>query len=145
MASDGIEPGAAAPAVPRPYAAHLLVVDDNLELLGFLEMLLSSQYRVTALSSPLQAALLGQTQRFDLLISDIRMPQLSGTQLFEALRGTHLNHDLPVVFISGQVDFNQVDGDRAPTPYYLRKPFEGSDLTTAVEQQLRTRPPRNYG
>lgn len=119
---------------------HILVVDDNLPLLQFLELLLEANgYQTTAASSPLQAALLAQSHRFDALITDLRMPHLNGHQLLNEVRQLRFNRHMPVLFISGQATNEFPELHSLELAHYLRKPFSGNDLLASLEQLLQMR------
>jgi CheY-like chemotaxis protein len=118
--------------------AHVLLVDDNQPLLEFLVLLLEGEgLRLTAVNSPLQAAMLARQTRFDLIISDVRMPHLSGPELLAEIRRTASNQSIPAILISGQASIEL--GDWLPdssNTHYLRKPFGGNDLIELIHRTL---------
>lgn len=121
--------------------AHVLLVDDNQPLLEFLILLLEGEgLRLTAVSSPLQAALLAQHTRFDLVISDVRMPHLSGPELLLEIRKTPANSQVPVILISGQASIELSAHPHSGHTHYLRKPFGGADLLNLIRQTLLEHP-----
>lgn len=121
--------------------AHVLLVDDNQPLLEFLILLLEGEgLRLTAVSSPLQAALLAQHTRFDLVISDVRMPHLSGPELLLEIRKTPANSQVPVILISGQASIELSAYPLSGHTHYLRKPFGGVDLLNLIRQTLLEHP-----
>lgn len=120
-----------------PPSRRILLVDDNLELMEFLVMLLEDRgYTTIAVPSPVQAALLAQTERFDAVISDVRMPLLSGPEMVQAIRATRLNAHVPVVYISGQTDKEMSAITQDPFAHYVSKPFGGILLLAALEDVL---------
>ena len=119
---------------------QILVVDDNLPLLQFLELLLESNgFQPTSAASPLQAALLAQTHRYDALITDLRMPHLNGHQLLKEIRQHRFNRHMPVLFISGQSTSEFPELSQLELARYLRKPFSGNDLIKTLESLLENR------
>ena len=124
-----------------PQDQHLLLVDDNQPPLEFLILLLEGEgYRITAATSPLQAALLAQHTRFDLIVSDVRMPHLSGPQLLLEIRKTAANAQIPAILISGQASIEMSAHPRTSNTHYLRKPFGGTDLLMLIQQTLLPHP-----
>jgi PAS domain S-box-containing protein len=127
------------PAPPRG-TEHLVLVEDqdavrnvtarHLERLGF---------RVTAYASPRQALaeLVPRLGDFDLLLCDVIMPGLYGTELARRLRESR--PELPVLFMSGYTDAalaaRGVDTARLPV---LAKPFTREALARAVASALRS-------
>ena len=123
-------------STPSP-SRRILLVDDNVELIEFLVMLLEDRgYTTLATSSPVQAALLAQTERFDAVISDVRMPLLSGPEMIQSIRATRLNAQVPVVYISGQTNKEMSAIAHDPLAHYVGKPFGGILLLAALEDVL---------
>jgi CheY-like chemotaxis protein len=83
----------------------ILCVDDNEQVLSVRTFLLETRgYRVTAVLSPLDALELIATSlpgAFDLLLSDLMMPQMDGNELVR--RAKELHPGLPALLVSGTV------------------------------------------
>jgi FixJ family two-component response regulator len=70
------------------------------------------------------------------LVLDIRMPEMTGTELQERLPGT--DHDVPIVFITAYGDIPTcVQTLKAGAVDFIIKPFSSSELLAAVEEALR--------
>jgi CheY-like chemotaxis protein len=117
---------------------RILVVDDEPDLLEFYSKALTTLgYQVTTQSDP-QAALndlLRLPHAFDLLVTDLNMPRITGMQLAEGLRP--VRPDLPIVLITGFSRF--VPPDRLESLGAVRllpKPFSTGELAQAVRQAL---------
>ena len=69
------------------------------------------------------------------LLLDVRMPEVSGFDLFEQLKSSH--RELPVIFITGHGDIPMaVRAMKAGAADFLAKPFDEQALVTAVEQAI---------
>ncbi len=93
---------AAAARVPEVLRGRVLLVDDEAPVLGFMRELLENWgLDVTALADPESARQLfvAGKEKFDLLLADQTMPQLTGTQLARSLSA--LRPGLPIVLYSG--------------------------------------------
>ncbi len=116
---------------------RILLVDDEPAVIDMGKGLLEDLgYQVTATSNPLQALdLLQKGERFDLLISDLTMPEMSGTDL--AKKVWQKNPDLPVIIWTGFAD-QSVDNSLkiAGVRDVLYKPFTVVDLDSAVRKIL---------
>ena len=113
---------------------RVLAVDDNAALRRFLVAgLTASGCAVTAASTAEQAMAVLETETFDLVVSDIRMPGLSGLDLLRAIKGRQ--PDIPVVLITGvpSVD-SAVFGLRHGAYDYLPKPFTIKEIQGLVER-----------
>ncbi len=117
---------------------RILLVDDEPDLLEFCsEALAPLGYHVTTQSDP-QAALqtlLAAPHDFDLVVTDLNMPRITGLQLAEGLRP--VRPDMPIVLITG---FSRaIPPDRLETLGAVRllpKPFSMGELALAVRQAL---------
>jgi putative nucleotidyltransferase with HDIG domain len=106
-----------------PEVLRVLVVDDNASLLRFLVSAFSANgCTVTQAAAAEQALSLITEQSFDLVVSDIKMPGLSGLDLLRAVKGKQPG--TPVVLITGNPSVNSaVFGLRHGAYDYLPKPF----------------------
>ncbi len=122
-------------------ATRILVVEDEAELRQVIgEALSDAGFEVTATRTGDEAAILfADSDRFDLLLTDIHMPgHIDGLDLAELAREVHPG--LPLVFVSGQAESARADRQMqllgAPLAY-LAKPFTATRLLHAVEDMLR--------
>ena len=113
--------------------ARILLVEDDPRVraatVGALEDL---EYDPVACSSGAEAIKLFEEQEFDLVISDVIMPEMTGPELIRHLKSTH--SDLAVLFVTGYVG----DGETDHLVGYelLRKPFTVGALANAVSSAL---------
>ena len=85
------------------YSARLLMVDDNKLGLGARRVVMEELgYKVFVAASPEDALTVLQAQSVDLVITDYRMPTMTGTELIARMRALGLQQ--PVIIISGFVD-----------------------------------------
>jgi CheY-like chemotaxis protein len=128
------------PAVQRseseahvPGARILLVEDDPRVRAATIGALEDLDYDPVACSSGAEAIELFEIQAFDLVISDVIMPEMNGPELIRHLKTTH-SADFAVLFVTGYVG----DGETDHLVGYelLRKPFTVSALANAVSSAL---------
>ena len=123
--------------------AHILLVEDDPRVrtatVGALEDL---DYEPVACGSGAEAIELFNAQTFDLVISDVIMPEMTGPELIKYLK-THSSHDFAVLFVTGYVGEGETDDLRDYE--LLRKPFTVGALANAVAAALArtTEPPRS--
>lgn len=108
----------------------ILVVDDDAEIRELVsEYLRDFGYRVLEADCGNEAlSLVGQHEILHLIITDIRMPEMSGLELAELV--ARQNRDLKVIFMSGYFAEQRI------TQRFLRKPFRLADLEAAVRTEL---------
>jgi CheY-like chemotaxis protein len=114
-------------------ARRILVVDDEPDVAELLVDLLSSEgFQVDVAVSGRDALARLETARYDLIISDARMPDVDGAALYEALGGVDPALRTRFVLLTGDSVAPEVRGfiDRTAVPC-LTKPF-------AFEQMIRT-------
>lgn len=129
--------GADAPEMPdRTGAAHLLVVDDDPDLLKLLSLRLTAHgYRVTTAESAEAALARLAVGRFALVVSDVRLPDMDGLALFEEIRLT--NPALPVILLTAHGTIpDAVEATARGVFGYLTKPFDSKVLMEKVAQAL---------
>lgn len=126
-----------APPSPANAGARILLVDDEAQVRNLLEQLLRREgYASRTASNAEEAlALLEAGERFDLVLTDVLMPGLSGPELSERIDALH--GVLPTLFISGHTDNARLRrGDLPPHQRFLQKPFAPADLSRALRDLL---------
>lgn len=125
-------PSAAAAATAQPPAPRLrvLVVDDEPEALQCMaDFLRRRGHRVTVAGDGQEGLRLFAAEPCDVLVSDLRMPHLSGAELARRLRA--LRPGLPVVLMTGQVDVTAADMEREGF-MLVRKPISLKQLNELI-------------
>lgn len=113
-----------------------LVVDDVSDVTEMLSVLLThAGYDVTAASSAAQAIAIAKTKQFDVVISDIGMPEMNGYELATALRNLPDYKDVPMVAVTGYSMFD--DRSRSLTAGFtehVTKPIDPRSFLDLIEQ-----------
>ncbi|MFZ5587903.1 MAG: sigma-54-dependent transcriptional regulator [Thermodesulfobacteriota bacterium] len=121
-------------------AATILVVDDDPAILQVLEARLASAgYRVVSALSAEEGLDLASARRPDLVVSDLRLPGMSGQDLFRALHRRHPG--LPVILLTAHGTISDaVAMVKEGAADYLTKPFDGRELLARVAEHLARAP-----
>src|ERR1044072_6847662 len=126
------------PFSPQQMSEHakILIIGDEPNVLSVLYSLLSEKYECKTASSAHEALDYFKQEQFDLILSDIMMPGMTGLELLELFK---LSEDCPVViFISGNLNIESAIGAMRRGAYdYVTKPFNLDDVEMAVERGLR--------
>lgn len=114
----------------------ILVVDDEPNYQVVLaELLREEGYEVYTAGGGEEALKLARETDLDLIITDMRMPGMSGLELLKAAKS--LNRDLPVIMITafGEVE-KAVEAMRAGAFNYLVKPFNNDELVVSIRKAM---------
>jgi len=117
----------------------ILVVDDDEQLARVVGKLARrTGVRVQVATSVRAALALAASERIELLICDVHMPELHGHQLVAELQAQGTS--CPVLFISGDSSLSTVeDSLRMPRALFLPKPFSDRELSAAIWAALSQR------
>ncbi len=132
------EPPPAKPVLVKGDGQSLLLVDDEKPIVGWLRALLKrSGYTVEGYVQPVEAlaAFEANPQGFDLVLTDLTMPGLTGVDLARRIR--KIRGDVPVILMSGYDDIAAPDHlFDAGISEVLRKPLMAETLTMAISRVL---------
>jgi two-component system cell cycle sensor histidine kinase/response regulator CckA len=114
---------------------RILVVDDDKKLLSTVQEYLElCNYQVTTVATGLDALRLLRSETYDILLTDIVMPDISGLGLIEISQKEFPG--LPIIAITGYgKQVKDLTLERSPD-YYLEKPFKLTKVLKAVESVL---------
>ena len=112
--------------------ARILVVDDDQGIRDFLEILLSREgYKVKTASGGKEAVALCKKKKFDLVITDLKMPKMDGIDLLRAIK--EISPETLVILITGYASGETaVEAMKEGAYDYLEKNFTVDELKTAV-------------
>lgn len=116
-----------------------LIVDDSEDTIAMLEELLRlSGANVTSVTNGADALRIAQGNEFDVILSDISMPEMDGFEFLEKLRQIEGRQHIPVIAITGFGRTGDIERARAAGFYsHLTKPLN-LQVLAEVLQQLRT-------
>ena len=129
-------PAAADPVAGESLAGRILVVDDDVPVASATARLLRGGDTEVETSPRRVLERLQAGERFDLILCDVRMPDMNGPELLEAVRGQAPELARVFVFMTGAVDErSEADLARLGVPV-LQKPFDRISLRRFVSTQL---------
>jgi response regulator RpfG family c-di-GMP phosphodiesterase len=121
--------------MPTIVSPRILIVDDEIEITEILADLLSQDYECTRAGSAEEALSRLQESVFQLVISDITMPGMSGLDMIPHVK--ELSPDTVVVMISGMQTVESAIGAlRVGAFDYLMKPFDLRQVEAVVKRAL---------
>ena len=123
-----------------PVASILLIDDNSMGLEARKAVLEELGHRITAAATPTEAKVIAVAHKFDLVITDYRMPEMTGTELIQWMRGQGMA--CPIILISGFVDTLGLTEENTGADMVIQKSsHEVSHMVRAVKSLLRPKKP----
>jgi two-component system alkaline phosphatase synthesis response regulator PhoP len=114
------------------------VVDDNPDIITIVKTILEGKgYHVLSASSGQELLNLLESQKPDLIILDIMMPEMDGLQVLTHLKGSADTASIPVILLTAKVQYEDVlGGYKLGADYYITKPFTSTQLVNGINLLL---------
>jgi len=129
--SSGRRPGG------RDGAPLVLVIEDNADMRDYLLDILGGRYRTLTAGNGREGLAAARAHRPDLIVSDVMMPELSGTDMVRELRRDPALDKVPVVMLTAKADDalrRRLIAERVQD--YLVKPFDAEELLARIGRLL---------
>ena len=118
----------------------ILIVDDNEEILDFLERILSSKYAILKAEDGQQALNILGTEAVQLVISDVMMPVIDGFELCKIIKSNFEYSHIPVILLTAKNTIQaKVEGLELGADAYIEKPFSKEHLQAQIASLLSNR------
>ena len=131
----GTREGASKPSSPW----RVLVVDDDVEIGNYIMRELGAYYHITAVTGGHEALheLLAPAKPYDVVVSDVMMPQMDGFTLLRMIKtNMNLSHT-PVVMLTSKADVaNRLEGLEKGADAFLAKPFDMDELHMVISNLI---------
>jgi len=123
-------------SLPSHRTIKILIIDDEPNVLSVLYSLLSPSHECKTAGSAIEALEYLKEEPYDLVLSDIMMPGMTGLELLAEI--TRLSRETVVILISGNLNIQSaIEAMRRGAFDYVTKPFNLSDVETAVARAIR--------
>ena len=129
------------PALPEiDTTSTILLVDDNEELLQILTTLFSPIYNVLLARNGKEGLEMARSKKPDIIVSDIMMPEMSGTEMCMKIKNDFDLCHIPVVLLTALGTAEQsIEGLQRGADDYISKPFNAKVLLTRCNNLMRNR------
>ena len=116
---------------------HILVMEDDLSVATGLEMILSEEgYRVNLADTGMLAMQAFRQKRFDLLVADLRLPDIDGMEVIKQVKAE--NPETEVIVITGYgTTATAVEAMKLGVHDFLPKPFTEDQIKAAIDEALK--------
>ena len=124
--------------------SRIMLVDDDIDITTVLKIGLEDNgYAVDTFNDPIEALSNFKADLYNLFLFDIKMPQLSGFELYEEIKKKNNNNNnnkkLKVCYITAyEIDYEMLR-EKFPTSHvdcFIKKPFQIQDLVKRVRAEL---------
>lgn len=125
---------------PPEDAYHILIVEDNAELLMLMKTMLGIKYHVTTAANGRIALEVVRREEPDLIVADVMMPEMDGNELTKEIKGSEEWNHLPIILLSARTS----DEDRKASMLlgaddYMVKPFRLGELELRINNLVENR------
>jgi len=116
----------------------ILVVDDSLSIRKYLTGLLSGKgFMIETAKNGYEALNILNDKRFDVIITDLEMPQVSGYELIETVRLDENIRDIPIIVLTGRASENFRNlTTKLGADAYIIKPFKDQELFDEIDKYI---------
>lgn len=118
----------------------ILLVEDNITLRSFIKQILKSNYNILEAENGKVALDLAKKEMPDLIISDVIMPKMVGTELCSQIKTNFKTSHIPVILLTSRSSLvYKFQGLESGADDYLSKPFDIKELTLKVKNILESK------
>jgi len=124
---------------PPPRPKRILLVEDDPDIARFVQVLLEDEgvADIVLAAEPIEALARVDEARFDLIITGVGMPTMSGHELVRELRGRPDTTRTPIIYLTARSEPEHVaEGYAAGANDYMVKPFDPIELVAHVRALL---------
>lgn len=123
----------------KPVKKNILIIDDKIAIAKIISVYLSEEFDITYFNTPVKAIQwLFEGNRPDLIILDIRMPEMNGDEFLTYIKRNGLFKDIPVVVLSGEENSDiRIKMLEAGADDFILKPFNPMELKIRIRKVLK--------
>ncbi|UBM58003.1 response regulator [Marinilongibacter aquaticus] len=120
--------------------AKILLIEDNTEMRLYISELLKSTYDLTEAANGLEGLEKANLQVPDIIITDLMMPEMHGTELARRIRANEATSHIPIVMLTARSDKeSRLENLKTGIDQYLTKPFDAEELKVVLSMCLENR------
>lgn len=117
--------------------SKILLVDDDIEICRYIKTELSDWYRLVICNNGKEALKQLLTDDFDLVVSDVVMPEMDGITLLRNIKGNANISHVPVIMLTSKSEISdRLEGIKLGADAYLAKPFSLEELHLTIDNLI---------
>lgn len=118
----------------------VLLVDDEEEILEFLERILSNKYTVLKAENGQEALKVLEEEAVQLVVSDVMMPEMDGFELCRIIKSNFSHSHIPVILLTAKNTIqSKIEGLELGSDAYIEKPFSKEYLLAQIANLIANR------
>ncbi|WP_010416713.1 hybrid sensor histidine kinase/response regulator transcription factor [Anaerophaga thermohalophila] len=118
----------------------ILVVEDDQQLKNYLIRLLSKEYKIKEATDGKKALELIEKNHFDLILTDLMMPEIDGIELTKTLRNNLETSHIPIIMLTAKAGTERkIEGIETGADAYIEKPFNPHFLKVRIRKMIESR------
>jgi signal transduction histidine kinase/DNA-binding response OmpR family regulator len=127
--------------IPLPdNAPRILIVDDNSDVRDYVTNILQNHYHIEQSVNGKDGLNKAHNLQFDLIISDVMMPEMDGIELCKSIKTDSRSSHIPVILLTAKSSKdNQLTGYETGADDYIIKPFNSDLLVARVKNLIESR------
>jgi signal transduction histidine kinase/ligand-binding sensor domain-containing protein/DNA-binding response OmpR family regulator len=124
----------------RDNRKKILIVEDNADIRNYIKNTLDSKYAIEEAENGLIGWDLMNLHEFDLVISDLMMPEMDGIEMCKRMKTSVETDHIPIIMLTAKSDIeNRIEGLSLGADSYITKPFHPEHLKVRVAKLIELR------
>lgn len=116
---------------------RVMIVDDDTEIAQYIKQELSDWYRIDIFTNGKEALSSLLLKSYDIVVSDVVMPEMDGITLLKKIKGNTKVSDIPVILLTSQSEVaDRLEGLKHGADAYIAKPFSMDELHVTIDNLL---------
>ena len=119
---------------------RILIVEDNQDIRSYIHSILGIKYAVEEAENGAIAIEMVALNNYDLIISDLMMPEMDGIEMCKRLKTSIETNHIPIIILTAKSDIeNKIEGLKIGADSYITKPFHPEHLMVRVSKLIELR------
>ncbi|HEY6915557.1 MAG TPA: response regulator, partial [Paludibacter sp.] len=128
------------PKTLKEHRKRILIVEDNEDIRSYIHSILDADYLIDEAENGVAGLEMITLHDFDLIISDIMMPEMDGIDMCKQLKSSIETDHIPIILLTAKSDIeNKIEGLSIGADAYITKPFHPNHLIIRVDKLIETR------
>jgi len=126
--------------IKNQHSKRILIVEDNEDIRQYIHSILGLKYDIEEAENGVVALELIAIKDYDLIISDLMMPEMDGIELCKHLKSSIETDHIPIIILTAKSDVeNKIQGLKIGADSYITKPFHPEHLIVRVSKLIELR------